>query len=71
MNDMDNVKTQLELSFEASSMKLGRTEQRNGRLARARWWFDQMHAVVDHAFDWSTAPEPRPEQKWMSLVKAQ
>ena len=28
----------------------------------ARWWFDQMHSVVDRAFDWSRTAQARPEQ---------
>jgi hypothetical protein len=68
---MNMTKTQLELTFEAPTMRIGRMEQRNGRLARARWWFDQMHEVVDRAFDWSTAPAPPPEQTCLTLVKVQ
>ena len=66
---MNTVKTQLELSFE-NSLKPGQVPQRNRRLARARWWFHQMHAVVDSAFDWSTAPNPTPQQITMTLTKA-
>ena len=28
----------------------------------ARWWFDQMHTVVDRAFEWSRTAQARPEQ---------
>jgi hypothetical protein len=59
---MNTAKIQLELSFQETGMKFVRLNRRPHRLARARWWFDQMHAVVDRAFDWSAAPVSRPEQ---------
>ena len=34
----------------------------------ARWWFDQMHSVVDRAFDWSRTVQARPEQIHISFV---
>jgi hypothetical protein len=67
---MNTTKGQLELSFNASEVKLIRMNPRHHRLARARWWFDQMHEVVDRAFDWSTGPAPRPEQIGLALIKA-
>ncbi len=39
--------------------------RRQRRLNRANWWFAQMRQVVDRAFDWQPAPEPRPEQIWI------
>jgi hypothetical protein len=45
-------------------------EPRGRRRARARWWFEQMHAVVDRALDWSAAPPARPEQTCLSLAGA-
>jgi len=30
-----------------------------------RWWFQQMRLIVDRAFDWQPAPQPRPEQIWL------
>ena len=65
---MNNVKSQLELSFETSA-RFGQMPQRNRRLARARWWFAQMHVVVDRALDWSPAPPARPEQTCLSLAR--
>jgi hypothetical protein len=65
--NMNMTKTQLELSFE-SSLRLQPMPPRNRRLARARWWFQQMHAVVDRAFDWSASPLPPPEQTHLSLA---
>ena len=38
------------------------------RLTRARWWFSQMHAVVDRALDWKPAPPGRPEQTYIVLA---
>ena len=35
------------------------------RALRASWWFERMRAVVDCAFNWSAAPQPRPEQFWL------
>jgi hypothetical protein len=32
------------------------------RAPRARWWFERMRQIVDHALDWEPAPPPRPEQ---------
>ncbi|MBI5383689.1 MAG: hypothetical protein HZA90_03280 [Verrucomicrobia bacterium] len=66
---MKTVKTQLELGF-ATPMKLTRMTPHNRRMARARWWFGQMHAVVDRAFDWSATPVPPPEQIYLTLAKA-
>lgn len=35
------------------------------KLARAQWWFDQMHRAVQHALDWRAAPPARSEQIWL------
>jgi hypothetical protein len=67
--DMNTAKIQLELSFENPGVKLARLNQRPRRLARAHWWFEQMHAVVDRAFDWSAAPAARPEQVCLGLAR--
>ena len=37
------------------------------RQSRARWWFSQMHAVVDRALDWKPAAAGRPEQTYIPL----
>jgi hypothetical protein len=42
---------------------------RQRRLNRAKWWFDRMRQVVDRAFDWTPAPEARPEQIWFSQAE--
>jgi hypothetical protein len=31
----------------------------------SRWWFLQMHQLVDRALDWQPAPPARPEQTWL------
>ena len=38
---------------------------REGRIARAAWWFAQMREVVERAMDWNPVGEPRPEQIWI------
>jgi hypothetical protein len=58
---------QLELSFDGSEAFRPRMTQRTRRQSRAQWWFAQMRAVVDRAFDWNTAPAPRPEQVHLAL----
>ncbi|MCU0783498.1 MAG: hypothetical protein MUF81_05510 [Verrucomicrobia bacterium] len=39
--------------------------RREGKIARAAWWFAQMRQIVDRAMDWQPAGEPRPEQSWL------
>jgi hypothetical protein len=68
--DMNTTKMQMELGFDRPAAPLARMNHSGRRLARARWWFEQMHAVVDKAFDWSAAPAPRPEQICLALSKA-
>ena len=41
-----------------------RTSRRSPPFA-SRWWFQQMHQIVDRAFDWQPAPLARPEQTWL------
>jgi hypothetical protein len=61
-------KEQLELGFNAAQ-NLPLPARPPRRLTRARWWFEQMHSVVDRAFDWSAAPAPRPEQIYLTLAR--
>ena len=57
---------QLELGFNHDSQCRGaNSPRREGRIARANWWFNRMRAIVGNAMDWSAAAEPRPEQTWM------
>ena len=37
--------------------------RREGRIARAGWWFSQMRDIVERAME--TTGEPRPEQIWI------
>ena len=67
---MNTIKSQLELGFD-NTPKLSQTPRANHRVTRARWWFQQMHAAVDSALDWSTSPDPRPEKISLTLAKAQ
>jgi hypothetical protein len=55
---------QLELGFNGLPPRANATG-REGRIARADWWFDRMRDIVGRAMDWSAAAEPRPEQIWI------
>ena len=56
-----------------SQMELGLERNRTScrassrRRTPARWWFDQMHAAVDRAFEWSRTAQARPEQIYISF----
>lgn len=39
------------------------------RANRARWWFQQMHLVVERAFDWSSIPTSPPTQTYLHLAR--
>jgi hypothetical protein len=55
---------QLELGFNGL-VPQARSTKREGRIARANWWFAKMREAVENAMDWQTANEPRPQQIWM------
>ncbi len=55
---------QMELGFDGAN-RCPRVVQRERRLNRAHWWFDQMRQVVERAIDWEPAPRFRPEQIWL------
>jgi hypothetical protein len=55
---------QLELGFNGIQLRPVGT-RREGRIARANWWFSKMREAVADAMDWSATAEPRPEQIWM------
>jgi hypothetical protein len=57
---------QIELGFEQNSVKPCRSVHTR-RSPGARWWFDQMHTVVDRAFEWSRTAQARPEQTYISF----
>ena len=56
---------QMELGL-ATANQCPRVAQRERRLTRANWWFDQMRQVADRAFDWEPAPRFQPEQTWLT-----
>jgi hypothetical protein len=57
---------QLELGFNSDNRCRGaKAARREGRIARAGWWFAQMRDIVERAMDWEAAGEPRPEQIWI------
>ena len=60
------MKTQMELGLGQKSTA-GCRIVRTRRAPRARWWFDQMHAVVDRAFEWSRTAQARPEQIYITF----
>lgn len=55
---------QLELTLASQPQPVRRRpfQRKPGRRDRARWWFREMHRVVDDAMDWAGAPLARPEQ---------
>lgn len=55
---------QLELGFSGLPPKTFATK-REGRIARANWWFAKMRQAVENAMDWPATSQPRPEQTWM------
>jgi hypothetical protein len=57
INATDN---QLELGFNGIQP---RAVRREGRIARAGWWFAQMRDIVERAME--ATGEPRPEQIWI------
>ncbi len=59
--------TQIELSLEQNNEVKPCRTVRTRRTPGARWWFDQMHSVVDRAFEWSRTSQPRPEQIYISF----
>ncbi len=56
---------QLELGFKGLPLNTA-SPKREGRIARANWWFAKMREAVESAMDWQTVNEPRPQQTWMS-----
>jgi hypothetical protein len=55
---------QLELGFNGQLPPIN-TARREGRIARANWWFAKMRETVANAMDWQAQAEPHPEQIWM------
>jgi hypothetical protein len=63
-NKIMTTNEQLELGFNGIKPRAN-AARREGRIARANWWFAKMREAVAGAMDWQTQPEPRPEQIWM------
>jgi hypothetical protein len=55
---------QLELGFNGIQPR-AHAARREGRIARANWWFAKMRETVAGAMDWQTQAQPRPEQIWI------
>jgi hypothetical protein len=55
---------QLELGFNPDTQCRGANPaRREGRIARAGWWFAQMRDIVERTME--ATGEPRPEQIWI------
>ena len=61
---MNATNEQMELGFNGIRPPAN-VAGREGRIARAGWWFARMHDIVERAMDWQAAGEPRPEQIWI------
>lgn len=59
---MTLTEDQLEIRFETPVVTpwRGRREQ---KIARSRWWFQQMHQAVEQAIDWSAETFPTTDPK--------
>ncbi|MBI3874965.1 MAG: hypothetical protein HY300_03180 [Verrucomicrobia bacterium] len=58
---------QMELTLD--NAKLAHAPRRQRRMARASWWFEQMHLAVERATSPSlSVPPPRPQQGCLSLA---
>ncbi len=60
---------QLEIALPAKPCRRSRAI-RAARPARARWWFSQMHRVVEEAADWTPPAAPRGNQAVLDLARA-
>ena len=57
---MRNILVQKQMEMElAGARQCPRSVRRQHRANRANWWFNQMRELVDRAFDYEPAPEPR------------
>jgi hypothetical protein len=64
MTTTNTTNKQLELGFSGIRPRANAT-RREGRIARANWWFAKMRNAVETAMDWQTTGQPRPEQIWI------
>jgi len=73
---MTNIRSKGTASAQQLELGLGETQPRLaqppplGRMARAHWWFAEMHRVVDAALDWQPLPPAPPEQRHMDFTAA-
>lgn len=58
------MKTQLELGFDGC--RTTRVIAQRKRVPGARWWFQQMHSIVDQAMDWKAVKAPA-QQTYLSF----
>jgi hypothetical protein len=70
-SQIENTRSQLDLSFSATAAACERPAWRRRQMLRSRatWWFHQMRRVVDSAVEWP-APTPHPEQTTLDLRRA-
>jgi len=61
---MTTTNEQLELGFNGIKPR-AHAARREGRIARANWWFAKMRETVADAMDWQTQVHARPEQIWI------
>jgi hypothetical protein len=64
MTTTNMTNEQLELGFNGIQPRPN-AALREGRIARANWWFAKMREAVAGAMDWQAEPQPRPEQIWI------
>jgi len=62
---MNQLNSQMELELAAAKSRKSYRNSRKRKPSGANWWFTQMRQVVNHAFDWSTAPAARPVQTYL------
>jgi len=64
MTTTNATNEQLELGFNGIKPRAS-VARREGRIARANWWFSKMREAVAGAMDWQDQAQPRPEQIWI------
>ena len=62
----DLITTQLSLTLATRSPNRRRPRRKAAR-ARAAYWFDRMHKVVNAAREWQPTPAARPQQTYINL----
>jgi hypothetical protein len=59
------INQQLEIALPAKPCR----RVRPARAARARWWFSQMHRVVEEAGSWTSSTSSRHHRSTLSVAK--